>query len=75
MLTSSLFGGKWQNPTQTMLLLHVTETSKDYVSGTAGSRGSRNAVDLFFTHSPWMWVAFLGRLSPRGTRKLLVVAG
>lgn len=72
LFTSFSFSGKWQKPAQTMLshqtnlLLHVTEKSKEYVSGTARSRGSRDAIGPFFTHPPRMWVSFLGRLSPRG---------
>lgn len=50
-------GASGRNPTQTMLsnkmnlLLRVTEKSKVYVSGTAGSRGSSDAIGVFVTHS------------------------
>ena len=74
-LTSSCSVASGINPTQTMLsnktnlLLLATEKSRMYVSGTAGSRSSSDALGLFFTHSRWMWALFLGRLSLHGSKR------
>lgn len=54
---------------KTSLLLLATEESKMYVSGTAGSRSSSDALGLFFTHSRWMWALLLGRLSLHGSKR------